>query len=263
MRGRADAIRALAEEEREFGVSRWVRRIVGAFLILVIGFVAAVLALGAAYAVVTPVSTLMLGRWATLRPVARTAAPLTAVSAFVPLAVVASEDQRYCQHGGVDWGALRDVVEASEEDGPNRGASTIPMQVAKNLFLWPGRSYLRKGLELPIALYLDLIWSKRRMMEVYLNIAEWGEGVFGIEAAAERHFRKPASALSRREAALLVTALPNPIARNPGRPSRGHSALAARLIGRMEPASALAGCLRPRSAVRGEAQAGVRREAPV
>jgi monofunctional biosynthetic peptidoglycan transglycosylase len=163
----------------------------------------------------------MLGRWATLRPVTRTAAPLSAVPAFVPLAVVASEDQRFCLHGGVDWGRLRDVVEASEEDGPNRGASTLPMQVAKNLFLWPGRSYLRKGLELPIALYLDLIWSKRRMMEVYLNVAEWGEGVFGIEAAAQRHFGKSAGALTRREAALLVTALPNPIARNPGRPVAG------------------------------------------
>lgn len=221
----------------------WLRRAVKAVLLLALGFVAAVLVLGAAYAVVPPASTLMLGRWATLRPVTRTAAPLSAVPAFVPLAVVASEDQRFCLHGGVDWGALRDVVEASEEDGPNRGASTIPMQVAKNLFLWPGRSYLRKGLELPIALYLDLIWSKRRMMEVYLNIAEWGEGVFGIEAAAQRHFGKPAGALTRREAALLVTALPNPIARNPGRPSRGHGALAARLLGRMTAASALAGCL--------------------
>lgn len=219
------------------------RRLLAAFVIAVLGYLVAVLMLGAAYAVVTPVSTLMLGRWVTLRPVARIAAPLGTVSASVPLAVVASEDQRYCQHDGVDWTALRDVLDAAEEDGPNRGASTISMQVAKNLFLWPGRSYLRKGLELPIALYLDLIWSKRRMMENYLNIAEWGEGVFGIEAAAQRHFRKPASALSRREAALLVTALPNPIARNPGRPSRGHGALAIRLIGRMGSAAGLASCL--------------------
>jgi monofunctional biosynthetic peptidoglycan transglycosylase len=127
-------------------VSRWVRRAVGALLILVIGFVAAVLVLGAAYAVVTPVSTLMIGRWATLRPVARTAAPLTAVSAFVPLAVVASEDQRYCQHGGVDWGALRDVVEASEEDGHSTaGLRPSPCRWLKNLSSGRAAHYLRQG----------------------------------------------------------------------------------------------------------------------
>ena len=106
------------------------------------------------------------------------------------------------------------------------------MQTAKNLFLWPSRSYLRKGLELPVALYLDLIWSKRRMMETYLNIAEWGEGVFGAEAAAQRYFGKPAKNLTRREAALLAAALPNPLVRNPGpahAPAIG--ALAGRLAG--------------------------------
>ena len=135
---------------------------------------------------------------------------------------MASEDARFCQHGGVDWEALRDVVEAADEDGPARGASTIPMQTAKNLFLWPSRSYIRKGLELPVALYLDLIWPKRRMMENYLNIAEWGEGVFGAEAAARRYFGKSARDLTRREAALLATALPNPFRRNPARPSARH-----------------------------------------
>jgi len=242
-------------------VSRWLRGALRITGVVLLGFVVAVVVLGAAYSVVTPVSTLMVGRWLTLRPATRIPAPLAAVPAYVPIAVVASEDQRFCQHGGVDWIALRDVVEASEQNGPNRGASTISMQVAKNLFLWPGRSYLRKGLELPIALYLDLIWSKRRMMEVYLNIAEWGEGVFGIEAAAVRHFRKPASALTRREAALLITALPNPILRNPGRPSRAHSALALRLLARLKPASALAGCLQRDGAA--QAQAGFRRRAPV
>jgi monofunctional biosynthetic peptidoglycan transglycosylase len=221
---------------------RFLARAVRAVIVLVLLAVAAVLILGLAYRVVTPVSTLMLGRWATLRSAERVVVPLDIVAPAVPLAVVASEDARFCLHGGVDWDALREVVE--DEEGPSRGASTVPMQVAKNLFLWPGRSYVRKALEIPIALYLDLVWPKRRMMENYLNIAEWGEGVFGIEAAARRHFGKSARDLSRQEAALLVTALPNPKLRNPGRPSARHRNLANRLLARMNAAAPFAGCLR-------------------
>jgi monofunctional glycosyltransferase len=221
---------------------RVLARALAAVIRLVLLYVATVIALGLAYRVVTPVSTLMLGRWATLREAARTAVPLEAVAAAVPLAVVASEDARFCIHRGVDWGALREVVE--DEEGPSRGASTVPMQVAKNLFLWPGRSYVRKALELPIALYLDLAWPKRRMMENYLNIAEWGPGVFGVEAAAQRAFGKPARDLSRHEAALLVTALPNPKLRNPARPSPRHRNLANRLLVRMNATAPFAGCLR-------------------
>jgi monofunctional biosynthetic peptidoglycan transglycosylase len=172
--------------------------------------------------------------------------PLDSISPALPVAVIASEDNRFCRHRGVDWGALREVVESADEDGPSRGASTIPMQTAKNLFLWSGRSYVRKALELPIALWLDLVWSKRRMMENYLNIAEWGEGVFGAEAAARRYFGKAARDLTRREAALLATALPNPILRDPGRPSPRHRSLANRLLARME-VSALSGCVTRRT----------------
>jgi monofunctional biosynthetic peptidoglycan transglycosylase len=186
----------------------------------------------------------MLGRWVTLRPVERTVASLDEISPHLPLAVLSSEDSRFCQHSGVDWDALRDVVEAADEDGPARGASTIAMQTAKNLFLWPGRSYLRKGLELPVALYIDLIWPKRRMMENYLNVAEWGEGIFGAEAAARRYFGKSARNLTRREAALLATALPNPFRRNPARPSSLHRTLAGKLMARMEVAAPYSACLK-------------------
>lgn len=206
-----------------------------------LAWAALVIGLGLLYAAVPPVSTLMLGRWLTLRPVERGAVRLDAVSRELPLAVITSEDQRFCQHHGVDWEALREVVE--DEDGPSRGASTLSMQVAKNLFLWPSRSYLRKGLELPVALYLDRVWSKRRMMEVYLSIAEWGEGVFGAEAAARRYFNKSARDLTRREAALLAAALPNPIARNPARPSRNHQAAAARIASRMAGVTPFTRCL--------------------
>lgn len=225
--------------------TRFVRRLVRWGFGLVLLWASLVVWLGLAYWFAPPVSTLMLGRWLTLQGVERDHVGLDEISPHLALAVLTSEDGRFCEHGGVDWEVLRAVVEEADEDGPARGASTIPMQTAKNLFLWPGRSYLRKGLELPVALYLDLVWSKRRMMEVYLNVAEWGEGVFGAEAAARRYFRKPAKALTRREAALLASALPNPLARNPGRPSARHQALAARLMARMEATAPYAACLKP------------------
>jgi monofunctional biosynthetic peptidoglycan transglycosylase len=205
----------------------------------------AVLLLGLLYRFVTPVSTLMLARWATLRPVDRIAVPLEAIAPSLPAAVIASEDGRFCVHRGIDWGALQDVIEDAEEDGPSRGASTIAMQTAKNVFLWPGRSYVRKALELPIALYIDLVWGKRRMMEVYLNVAEWGDGIFGAEAAARRHFGKSARNLTRGEAALLAAALPNPRVRNPGRPTGRHRALANRIVDRVEGGAAAKACLQP------------------
>ena len=102
--------------------------------------------------------------------------------AFLSAAVVVAEDARFCSHGGVDWSALQEALD--DEDGPSRGASTITMQTTKNLFLWPSRSYVRKALEIPIAAALNLAWPKRRVLEVYLNVAEWGEGLYGAEAAA-------------------------------------------------------------------------------
>lgn len=187
----------------------------------------------------------MLGRWLTLRSVERVYVSLDDISPHLPLAVMTSEDSRFCEHGGVDWIALREVVEDADDDGPSRGASTIPMQVAKNLFLWQSRSYIRKGMEIPVALYLDLIWSKRQMMEVYLNVAEWGEGVFGAEAAAQKYFRKSAKNLTRREAALLARALPNPLRRNPSRPTKRLSALAGQLQARMTAAAPYSACMKP------------------
>jgi monofunctional biosynthetic peptidoglycan transglycosylase len=191
--------------------------------------------------VITPPSTLMLGRWVTGQSVDRVTVPLSAISPELPAAVIASEDARFCTHSGVDWSALRDVID--DEDGPSRGASTITMQTAKNLFLWPSRSYIRKGLELPLALYLDLVWGKRRVMEIYLNIAEWGDGIFGAEAAARHHFGKSARDLTRREAALLATTLPNPILRNAARPSRGQRAHTARILARIGASNTA--CLKP------------------
>lgn len=171
-----------------------------------------------------PVSTLMLVRYVTGAPVERTWISLEQIPLHLAQAVVASEDARFCQHSGVDWQALTDVLD--EAGGPSRGASTLSMQTAKNLFLWNGRSYLRKGLELPLALVLDGLWPKRRIIEVYLNIAEWGDGIFGVEAAARAHFGISAAALTARQSALLASALPNPILRNPARAGRGQRRIA-------------------------------------
>ena len=221
------------------------RRALGYLAAFPLAAALAILVLGLLYRFVTPVSTLMLARWATLRPVERIAVPLEAIAPSLPAAVIASEDGRFCVHRGIDWGALQDVIEDAEEDGPSRGASTIAMQTAKNVFLWPGRSYVRKALELPIALYIDLVWGKRRMMEVYLNVAEWGDGIFGAEAAARRHFGKSARNLTRGEAALLAAALPNPRVRNAGRPTGRHRALANRIVDRVNGGAAAKACLQP------------------
>lgn len=171
-------------------------------------------------AVVPAVSTLMLWDLATFQGYDRRWVPIEEISPNLVRSVIMSEDGRYCEHGGVDWQALSLVLETADEDGPSRGASTIPMQTVKNLYLWNSRSYVRKGLEIPLALYADLVWSKRRMIELYLNVAEWGPNLYGAEAAAQTYFGKSAAKLSRREAALMAAALPNPIARNPAEPTR-------------------------------------------
>ena len=176
-------------------------------------------ALVALYSVADPVSTLMLARVVTGRSYERIPVRLQDVAPAAVAAVIASEDATFCANDGVDWGALNEVMAKAGENGPSRGASTLTMQTAKNLFLWPGRSVVRKGLEIPMALVLGKLWPKRRTIEVYLDIAEWGDGVFGIEAAARRYFHKSAKALDPREGALLATALPNPAKRNPARPT--------------------------------------------
>jgi monofunctional biosynthetic peptidoglycan transglycosylase len=194
-----------------------------ALLALFIGLVAL-------YAVARPVSTLMLARTIEGKSYERIYMPLRSVAPTALAAVIASEDAGFCENDGVDWGALREVLSGAGKHGPSRGASTITMQTAKNLFLWPGRSTIRKGIEISMALVLSEVWSKPHTLEIYLNIAEWGDGLFGIEAAAQRYFHKSASQLNPHEAALLATALPNPFLRNPARPSP----LQRRLAGSLE-----------------------------
>ncbi len=173
-----------------------------------------------------PVSTLMLRDLVLLRGYDRQWVSLDNIAPVVVQSVMMSEDGQYCFHGGVDWAEMRMLVEDTLKGQATRGGSTIPMQTAKNLFLWNGRSFVRKGLELPLAVTTDFVLSKRRLMEIYLNIAEWGPGIYGIEAAAQHHFKVPASKLTRRQASLLAVSLPNPIDRNAGKPGRGLRRLA-------------------------------------
>jgi monofunctional biosynthetic peptidoglycan transglycosylase len=174
-----------------------------------------------------PVSTLMLRDLLLLRGYDRQWVSLDDIAPVLVQSVMMSEDGQYCFHGGVDWGEMRVLVEDTLKGETTRGGSTIPMQTAKNLFLWNSRSFVRKALELPLAVATDFVWSKRRLMEIYLNIAEWGPGVYGIEAAARYHFKVPAAKLTRRQAALLAVSLPNPIDRNASKPGRGLRSLAA------------------------------------
>ncbi len=221
-----------------------IRQILRLAWLALLYWIAIVVSLSMLYWIIPPVSTLMIGDWIRGKTVVRQYVPLEKISVHVPRAVLAAEDASFCEHGGVDWKAMGDVIKAAIRRGPSRGASTIAMQTSKNLFMVTSRSYIRKGLEIPVAMYLDLVWSKRRMIEVYLNIAEWGDGIYGIEAASRHYFGKPARLLGPREAALLAVALPNPILRNPGNPAGYHQALAGRLVQRMNNEGPIDSCFR-------------------
>lgn len=146
--------------------------------------------------------------------------PLERIAPALRLAVVASEDQKFPRHHGFDFDALRQAAAEHLAGEGRRGGSTISQQTAKNLFLWPGRSWIRKGLEAYFTVLIEATWPKRRILEVYLNIAQFGRGVYGVEAAAQTFFRKPAARLAREEAAILAAVLPNPVRMRADRPSR-------------------------------------------
>ena len=144
---------------------------------------------------------------------------LEQISPHMAIAVIASEDQQFPFHAGFDLNSIRAAVRASEHGGRLRGASTISQQVAKNLFLWPGHSFLRKGLEAYFTVLIETLWPKERILEMYLNIAQFGNGIYGVQAAAQRFWHKPALHLTSAEAALLAAVLPNPLRLHADRPS--------------------------------------------
>lgn len=196
------------------------RRLVRNLIILALAVLLIPYVIAPLYRFVDPVSTPMLWRWATGKRVVHIAVPLSRIAPALRLAVIVAEDGSFCRNRGVDLGAIREAMQQSDELGEARGASTITQQTAKNLFLWEGRSFIRKALEFPLALWLNLVLSKRRVLEIYLNIAEWGpNGEFGAEAGARWAFGKSARDLAPPEAAELAAILPSPVRRSARIPS--------------------------------------------
>jgi monofunctional glycosyltransferase len=197
-----------------------VRGLVRNLIILALAVLLIPYAIVPLYRFVDPVSTPMLWRWATGKRVVRIVVPLNRIAPALRLAVIVAEDGSFCRNRGIDLGAILEAMQQSDELGEARGASTITQQTAKNLFLWEGRSFIRKALEFPLALWLNLVLPKRRVLEIYLNIAEWGpNGEFGAEAGARWAFGKSARDLTPPEAAELAAILPNPVRRSARIPS--------------------------------------------
>jgi monofunctional glycosyltransferase len=183
-----------------------------------------------------PLSALMLGQKLGGQAIDNRWVTIDRISPHLVRAIILSEDSQFCSHHGIDVTEMKALMLKAEQTGDEtllRGGSTISMQVVKNLYLWPGKNLVRKGLEMAITLPMEKIWSKRRIMEVYLNIAEWGPGIFGAEAASQHHFSKPASRLTQKEAALLAVSLPNPFDRVAGNPGAGTQRLGQRIEARM------------------------------
>ncbi|WP_407177535.1 monofunctional biosynthetic peptidoglycan transglycosylase [Bradyrhizobium sp. STM 3562] len=195
-------------------------RLFRTLLLVVIALALVPYVLAPFYRVGHPVSALMAWRSLKGAPVKRQWMDIAAISPDLPRAVVAAEDAHFCRHHGIDWGALREVIDDAQEGGELRGASTITQQVAKNLFLAPIPDVIRKVLEFPLAMWIDFVLTKQRILEIYLNIAELGPaGQFGAEAGAAYAFGRSAGELSAREAALLAAILPNPVKRSARNPS--------------------------------------------
>ena len=232
-----------AEAKKPRGrVRRWLRR--GLLAVAVVVLLPIALTPLYRAPVIHPVSLLMLKDLVTLDGYTREWIDYEDMGTALPYSVVMSEDGQLCAHHGVDWDALNTVVQDALAGEGLRGASTIPMQTVKNLFLWHGRSYLRKALEVPLALYFDAVMPKRRILEIYLNIAEWGPNLYGAEAAAQHYFGRSAKSLTARQAALLAVTLPNPATRNPAKPGSGLNRLAVIVERRAQQAGDYVGCLK-------------------
>lgn len=224
------------------GVGFWLRRFV--LILFCAALAPAVLTLLYFPPFVHPVSTLMLRDLATFQGYDRQWVSIDDVAPVLRRSVIMSEDGQFCRHYGVDLGELKLVLDDALAGEVTRGASTITMQTVKNLYLWHRPlGTLRKVIELPYAVYVDLVLPKRRIMEIYLNIAEWAPGVYGIEAGAQHHFGIPASKLSARQAALMAVTLPNPAERDPANPSAGLKRLASTIQRRAAQSGGYVSCV--------------------
>ncbi|MET0392359.1 MAG: monofunctional biosynthetic peptidoglycan transglycosylase [Chitinophagaceae bacterium] len=184
---------------------RWIKKI---FIVL---FIAQLVYIILLRWIDPPITMTQLVSWISGHGLKRDYVDRTAISPYAGLAVISSEDQLFADHNGFDWKSIKKAQQYNtKKPGRVRGASTISQQVAKNVFLWQGRSWFRKGLEVYFTFMIELVWSKRRILEVYLNVIEMGDGIFGVERAANIYFNKSAKALTQQEAALIAACLPNP-----------------------------------------------------
>ena len=197
-------------------VWRWPRRILLGLVVLAGLLLAQIFVYRFAMPAWTPT---MAVSWLMGEPVVQQWVPLRRISPQLIRAVIVSEDARFCVHHGIDFGELKAAIEEARGGASPRGASTITMQVVKNVFLWPSKSYLRKALEVPLTYLMEFVWPKQRIIEVYLNIAEFGDGIYGVAAASERYFGVTPAQLSTHQAALLAAVLPNPRRLHADRPS--------------------------------------------
>ncbi len=193
---------------------------------------------------VHPVSTLMVKEGLVGHGAKREWIDIDDMAPVLYQSVLSSEDGKFCSHSGVDWEALNKVIEDAIDGEKTRGASTITMQLVKNLFLWPNRSFIRKGLEVPYAMMAELILPKKRIMEIYLNIAEWDKGIFGVELAAQNYFNRSAAKLGPRYSSLLAVTLPNPKKRNAAKPTRSMDRVARIVQRRAKASGAYVQCLK-------------------
>jgi monofunctional glycosyltransferase len=200
---------------------RAARRVFLVLAVIVAALIALPYLIAPLYRFVNPVSTPMLWRWATGGRVERTFVPIGQIASTLPLTVILAEDASFCRNHGIDLSGVREALQQADKDiAEARGGSTITQQTVKNLFLWQGRSFVRKALEMPLALWINLVLPKRRVMEIYLNIVEWGpRGQFGAEAAAHWAFGKSAHDLTAEESGELAAILPNPFRRSARTPS--------------------------------------------
>jgi monofunctional biosynthetic peptidoglycan transglycosylase len=217
-------------------VTMW-RRLKRAFLLTVAGFLTLSITLVVLYGLVPPpITPLMVIRLFQGEGLSKDWVSYDEVSPNVFKAVIAGEDARFCEHLGFDLEAIRKALQHNKKSRRLRGASTITQQTAKNLFLWPSRGFVRKGFEAYFAVLLELFWDKRRILEVYVNVVEFGHGIYGIEAAAQAYYKKSAKDLTADEAARLAAVLPSPLHRTPQRP-RGADLPRIRAEMRNQPAS--------------------------
>jgi len=231
----AKAGRPARRRTRRRGIVRRVVRVLAIIVILP-------LVLLPLYSVVNPpVTTVMLLKLIGGAPIDKRWTPLDGISPNLIRAVLISEDARFCEHAGIDWVEVQNALD--DEDGRFRGASTITMQTVKNLFLWTGRSWIRKGLEIPLALYAELVLSKKRIMEIYLNSVEWGVGTYGAAAAAERYFSTTPDRLSSSQAVRLAAILPAPTARDAANPGPGTRRIASRIAARAAKSGPYVACV--------------------